>query len=191
MPGDLHNRFIPSSALSKLRDQRMSIIVPTALYLGILPDSVPSGLQSRHMPSWIRRLRPAKGEDVPLRLYLAEFLLVPGAMVRKGIVQLGVKWDGSAFSSLCFRFSNTEELGLQIDLGSGQSPDFGIPHAGVSRKHECQIDVRTLGVEGLNRKLFGLTTVKGFADLGLNRKLQQLFLSQLGAYEFAWIPEHL
>lgn len=175
MPSNLHDGFIPGSALCKLRDQRMSIIVPATLYLGILPDIVPSGFQCRYMPSWIRWLRSTKGEDVPFRLYLAEFLLVPRAMVRKGIVQLGVKWNSSAFPSFCFCPSNTEEFGLQVDLGPGESPDLGISHASISRKHESQLDVWALGFESLRRKPFSLTTVKGFADLRLDRKLQQLF----------------
>jgi hypothetical protein len=51
---DLPDRLLPSSALSQLRDERVTMVVPPACDLRILSNVLPRRLEGRHVSSGIQ-----------------------------------------------------------------------------------------------------------------------------------------
>jgi hypothetical protein len=64
--GDIHNRLLTSSALRKIGDESVTVIVPTTRHLGVPPHSVPSRLERCHRSRGVAGPRLTEGEEIPL-----------------------------------------------------------------------------------------------------------------------------
>src|SRR5690348_16196260 len=87
MSGNVHDRLIARAALSQVRDERVPVVVPTALNAGFLAEIVPGGLERRYRARWIIRARLAVWEHVPFGPEFAEAKPVPFGVRCKRIVE--------------------------------------------------------------------------------------------------------
>ena len=74
---DVHDGLIASAAFRKIRDERVSVVVPPSSHLRVF--ALPDRLESSNGPRRITRAGPAKGKDIPLRTSLAKLLSVQTA----------------------------------------------------------------------------------------------------------------
>jgi hypothetical protein len=146
---------------------------------------------SRTLFQAVFRDRSAKRKQVPLILYFAEPLLVPGTIVEKSIVKLGVQRDRPALACFGLRSSYAEELGLEVDLRPSESLDLVVSQGSVSSQDKCCKNVRTFRLHGLSTKALCLCIVEGLADPVLNRQFELLTLPESCPDDFTRVAEHL
>ena len=93
VPGDAHDDLVAGAGLSKLRPQRVPVVVPSPDYIRLGAHLRTSGRERADRTGGIVRLALSGGEDVPIRLAFTESLGVPRSvhlkLSRHGFVQAG------------------------------------------------------------------------------------------------------
>jgi hypothetical protein len=91
VPGDAHDDLVAGVGLSKLRHQRVPVVVPSPDYIRLGAHLRTSGRERADRTGGIVRLALSGGEDVPIRLAFTESLGVPRSvhlkLSRHGFVQ--------------------------------------------------------------------------------------------------------
>jgi hypothetical protein len=60
--GNIHDGLIPGTALGKIGYQRVPVVVPAALNLGVLAHVIPCRLERGDRARWVARTRFPEGE---------------------------------------------------------------------------------------------------------------------------------
>jgi hypothetical protein len=189
VPSDVHDGLIACAAFGEVGNQRVPVVVPTALHLGIGAHIVPCRLEGGDRARRVTWTRLSEGKDIPLGSGLSELLPVPCGIVGKNLEEGGVQRDGTAFAGFRFAAPYSEEFLCEVDLLPSQVPDLGIAHPGVERQRQREIDVRGASLAGLFQHPVLFRRGIGLSDCLANLQLEHLSFAEPNSEQVARIAQ--
>src|SRR5262249_27634634 len=135
---DVHDRLVPGSTLSQLRDESVASVMPTALHPCTLPQVAPRCFEAGDVLVGIKGALLAcfwpcssPWKQIPSRLHSAKPLCVPVGVFLESRKQIIIEWYRPPLTSYSLAPANNQETSLEIDLAPREVANLRIPQTSI------------------------------------------------------------
>ncbi|MGD0734703.1 MAG: hypothetical protein ABR976_06130 [Terracidiphilus sp.] len=187
--GNIHDGLIAGTALGKIGNQRVPVVVPAALHLGILAHIIPCRLKRGDRACRIARTRFPEWENIPLGVGHSELLAIPLTILGEDLQERGIQRDRPPLSRFGLAPAHGQVFLCEVDLSPCQRLDFCVTHSSVERQRQRRKDVRRTGLSGLLQHPVFFIRREGPPDCLTNLELEHLSFAEPDAHQVARIAE--